>query len=129
MAAKNADKIGQRVKRLTKKLAEEFRDAKLGLRPSPRKEGKDEIEYETGFDPATGEIKGPDIDINEVTSSSFVEREVLATVLMSVALTRSTLSLLYFVFALHPLTRSSIHALAHPSTHSLIHPLIHQIAG
>ena len=90
--AKNADKIGQRVKRLTKKLAEEFREAKLGLRPSPRMEGKDEIEYETGLDPATGEIKGPDIDINEVASSSFVEREVCRRLSVFLCLSLSLLS-------------------------------------
>ena len=40
------------------------------------KKGGDEIEYETGFDPATGETKGPDIDISEVNTASMAEREV-----------------------------------------------------
>ena len=62
------------MKQLTKKLAKEFKETKMGLRPPP-KCSSDEIEYETGFDPVSGEVKGPDIDLGDI-ATTFVEREV-----------------------------------------------------
>lgn len=74
-AKKDPEKIGQRVKKLTQKLAKEFKETKMGLRPPP-KSGSEEIKYETGFDPVSGEVKGPDIEFGDIATSSFVEREV-----------------------------------------------------
>ena len=63
---------------MTKKLAKEFKDTKNGHHRAPptTKSGSEEIKYETGFDPVSGEVKGPDIDIGDLASTSFVEREV-----------------------------------------------------
>ena len=58
------------MKALKQKLAKEFREANV----TPGKTKVEEIKYETGFDPATGEVKGP--NISEFALSSFVEREV-----------------------------------------------------
>jgi len=67
---RDQEKIGRRVKALKQKLQKEFRDANL----KPGQTKVEEINYETGYDPATGEVKGP--NISEFALSSFVEREV-----------------------------------------------------
>jgi hypothetical protein len=75
---KNPDKVGQRVKALRKKIQTEIQKAREGLRPDvPKTEVEPEqVEYETGYDPATGEVRGPDIELADLPTESFVEREV-----------------------------------------------------
>lgn len=70
---KNQEKVGQRVKALTIKLKTEFEKAK-GNRRDPGK-NKEEPKYESGLDPLTGEVKGPEAD-PAILSSTVVEREV-----------------------------------------------------